>query len=636
MPMSRRARLATAGLAATLLAPVVVLAPAHAVSPYSSCAEVQFGVPTALDGEYEITVFGKTLDVYCADMATDAPVEYLTLQNVGSAFNYGQSSWNNAAPGIRQTNYTRLRLNVPTSSAGSFSVSTTDNRFSTSTGTDGTQPYVAYGSTGSCQWRSTAANLDLRMTPFAMSTSDFTYGGWLPGGTITASSNNQVIDIANGRGDCGGVGANDPLPLTWLHSLPSATDPADQEVVSGQDATFTASSTGSPTPTVQWQSSTDGTTWTDVAGATSTTLTRADVTLSDDGTWFRAVFTNNQGTDTTAAAQLTVTPFAPAVTDPADTTVGSGGDATFSVTVTGDPAPTVQWEWSTDGTTWTAIDGATSPDLVVEGVTTADDGLMVRAVASSTAGTATSETATLSVDGIAPTVTGPSDTTVTSGEDATFSVEVAGDPAPTIAWEWSLDGTTWTTIDGATGTDLVLTEVTTEDDALMVRAQVTSAAGTATSEPATLTVLAAAPVITTAPTATTVDAGEDATFSVTATGDPSPTYQWQTSTDNTVWTDITGATGATLTLDEVTAAQDGLWVRVYVANSGGASASEGVQLTVLSPAPAAPGAPAAPIDAPAPALPATGATTQGLTALAGALLVAGAGALVVARRRQSV
>src|SRR5262249_8199285 len=51
------------------------------------------------------------------------------------------------------------------------------------------------------------------------------------------------------------------------------TQPANQSVTAGQSATFTAAASGNPTPTVQWEVSTDGgTTWNAIGGATSTTL----------------------------------------------------------------------------------------------------------------------------------------------------------------------------------------------------------------------------------------------------------------------------------------------------------------------------------------------------------------------------
>ena len=69
--------------------------------------------------------------------------------------------------------------------------------------------------------------------------------------------------------------------------------------------TFTAAASGNPSPTVQWQNSTDGgSTWSDISGATSTTYTITSVTSSDIGNEFRAVFTNANGSATTNAATL--------------------------------------------------------------------------------------------------------------------------------------------------------------------------------------------------------------------------------------------------------------------------------------------------------------------------------------------
>jgi hypothetical protein len=90
-------------------------------------------------------------------------------------------------------------------------------------------------------------------------------------------------------------------------TLPTiTTQPADQTVAAGQTATFTAAATGSPTPTVQWQVSTDGgVTFNNVSGATATTLSFTTA-LTQSGNRYRAVFTNSAGTATTTAATLTV------------------------------------------------------------------------------------------------------------------------------------------------------------------------------------------------------------------------------------------------------------------------------------------------------------------------------------------
>nr|WP_246400976.1 HtaA domain-containing protein [Jiangella mangrovi] len=74
--------------------------------------------------------------------------------------------------------------------------------------------------------------------------------------------------------------------------------------------------------------------------------------------------------------------------------------------------------------------------------------------------------------------------------------------------------------------------------------------------------------------------GEDATFSVTAESEAALTYQWQRRAPGTAdWVDIEGATGTTLTLPGMTAADTGTYVRVVVGNGTIAATSDaaGVQ-----------------------------------------------------------
>ncbi len=135
-------------------------------------------------------------------------------------------------------------------------------------------------------------------------------------------------------------------------------NPVDLTVTLTETATFTAAATGDPSPSVQWQSSTDGgVTFTDIGGATSSTLTFVTV-VTDDGKKLRAVFTNIAGTAATTAANLTVIDNRPVVTIAAV-----------------DPAAS---EFNTDGGvfTITRAGGDISSDLVVElgvqGTATAD------------------------------------------------------------------------------------------------------------------------------------------------------------------------------------------------------------------------------------------------------------------------
>jgi hypothetical protein len=83
-------------------------------------------------------------------------------------------------------------------------------------------------------------------------------------------------------------------------------NPSNVTVLDGYIATFTAAASGIPAPTVQWQVSTDGgTTFTNITGATSPTLTF----VAYEGMnryHYRAVFTNPYGTATTTDGILYV------------------------------------------------------------------------------------------------------------------------------------------------------------------------------------------------------------------------------------------------------------------------------------------------------------------------------------------
>lgn len=93
-------------------------------------------------------------------------------------------------------------------------------------------------------------------------------------------------------------------------STPVVTaQPTGTAALVGSSYQFTAGATGSPSPTVQWQASTDGgATFHDLAGATSPTLT-GTATSSQVGKAlaFRAVFSSAGGSVTSSSASLVVT-----------------------------------------------------------------------------------------------------------------------------------------------------------------------------------------------------------------------------------------------------------------------------------------------------------------------------------------
>jgi hypothetical protein len=104
------------------------------------------------------------------------------------------------------------------------------------------------------------------------------------------------------------------------------TQPTNQTVTYGAaSVSFAAAASGTPTPTVLWQSSPNGSTWTNITGATSTTFTINSPIVAQSGTQYRAVFTNSCGTVNSSAATLTVNKATPVITwnNPADITYGT-------------------------------------------------------------------------------------------------------------------------------------------------------------------------------------------------------------------------------------------------------------------------------------------------------------------------
>jgi hypothetical protein len=103
--------------------------------------------------------------------------------------------------------------------------------------------------------------------------------------------------------------------LTNTSAGPTVTlNPVSQSVNALTNVTFTAAATGTPTPTVQWQVSTNGGAgYSNILNATSTSLTLQ--AMGDmNGNLYRAVFMNAGGSAPTTPATLTVTKLVPVIT----------------------------------------------------------------------------------------------------------------------------------------------------------------------------------------------------------------------------------------------------------------------------------------------------------------------------------
>jgi len=184
----------------------------------------------------------------------------------------------------------------------------------------------------------------------------------------------------------------------------------------------------------------------------------------------------------------------------------------------------------------------------------------------------TTYTISVGASEVGPAITSqPSSLTVTAGLQAMFSVAATGSPAPT--YQWKKGGVP---IAGATNSSYTIAS-TVVGDAGNYTVVATNLAGSATSNAATLTVNAtsAAPAITTQPQSQVVVAGAAVTFTAAASGNPTPTFQWQKNSVN-----ISGATSSSYTISVPTGSDSGNY-RSIATNNAGSATSVAALLTVI-------------------------------------------------------
>ncbi|HYS07657.1 MAG TPA: Ig-like domain-containing protein [Myxococcales bacterium] len=343
-----------------------------------------------------------------------------------------------------------------------------------------------------------------------------------------------------------------------------STQPSNQTVDDGQHASFSVTVAGT-SPAFQWRKN-----GADIAGATSSSYTLVAATLADNGTKFSVVAANSAGSVVSSDATLTVHPVAPSiVTQPANVTVSEGLPATFSVVAKGS-AP-LAYQWMRGGAN---ISGATSSSYALAQVAAADDGALFSVSVTNAEGSVTSHSAMLSVVQQAPQITTPpQDATVNEGQPATFTVVATGSG---LEYQWSRNAVA---IAGATGSTFTTAATIAADEGSTFAVVVSNGGGHVAAGPALLHVHAR-PRITAQPADKSVIEGQSATFSVTASGFRTLSYQWRRG-----GTEIAGATGASYTINAAAFTDDGAQFDAVVTNSVSSATSIAATLHVSPAAP---------------------------------------------------
>ena len=406
------------------------------------------------------------------------------------------------------------------------------------------------------------------MSVTASGSGTLTYQWYKNSSVISGATNSSYTITSAGSGDstsyycavtnsCGTTNSN-VLFLTVNQPPKITAQTGVNSVCSGSSAGYTVTATGSATLTYQWYKNT-----TAISGQTTSSYNTGATTSASAGNYY-CIVTNGCNKATSTAYTLTINEKPGITAQTGNTTICAGQTMVFSVTASGSGTLTYQWYKNA-----VILTGATNSSYVITSVGSTDSASYYCIVTNS-CGTTTSNSIFLTVKQ-SPKITAQSGgTSVCSGNAANYTVTATG--SATLSYQWYKDNTA---ISGQTGSAYAISS-TNSSSAGTYYCAVTNTCGTSSSSAYSLTIKEK-PTITAQTGSTSLCAGQNMTFSVTAGGTSPVTYQWYKST-----TAVSGATNSTYTINSVSSADSASYYCIAT-NSCGSATSSTAFLTVLQP-----------------------------------------------------
>ncbi|MCE5305524.1 T9SS type A sorting domain-containing protein, partial [bacterium] len=345
---------------------------------------------------------------------------------------------------------------------------------------------------------------------------------------------------------------------------------------------------GTPAPTLIWQSSTDDLNYTDLttggdySGVGTTTLTVSNVS-SHNNQYFRLKASNDLGPVYSNGAKLTVTqaqtPSVSIVSNAANNTSCSGTSVTFTATASNLGGGNVSYQWKLNGSN---VVGTGNPYTT----TTLANGDKVRCVITVTEGCVTATTA-ISNEITNIVNTAPAQPSAITGTQTpcagtnNVAYSVTNVEGVTYTWQYSGEGET---INGS-GSSITINFASNATSGTLT---VTPHNGDCNGTAQTLAItIPGAISYSDQPDDASVSAGANASFSATASN--ATIWQWQVSTDaGLTWNNATGgvysnATTSTLNLTNVTTAMNGYQYKLLSSNACFTSVASNVATLTIEP-----------------------------------------------------
>ncbi len=372
---------------------------------------------------------------------------------------------------------------------------------------------------------------------------------------------------------------------------PLFTSVASATFTANTAGSFTATASGSPAPTFSYSGSFPG--WASLNTSTGA-ITGTPQNAVGSPFSFTLQASNGVGTPATQSFTLTVQAAPIIGTSPASQSVAVGQNVTFAVVASGSPAPSsYQWQRQAAGTSGflpltdgNGIAGSTTATLTVGSATLAMSGDQYQVVVGNGIASSTSAIATLTVTQ-APAITSTASAFFVVGTAGSFTATATGSPAVTFS---VASGTfpAWASLNTSTGV-ISGTPANTVGSPFSFVLQAANGVNPAATQNFTLTVspTPVVPVFSTQPANASVTISQPAAFTVAATGNPAPTFQWQRQAAGTSgFVNLTesstyvGTQTATLTVNNTSTGMTGDQFLAVATNNSGSTQSTPAALTV--------------------------------------------------------
>ena len=353
---------------------------------------------------------------------------------------------------------------------------------------------------------------------------------------------------------------SEELPTVSISASPSTT------LSDGDVVTFKATATGTGL-SYQWYYKKSAQTSWNVWNNRTAASTTATANSSWHGMQVRCTIKDSKGNSVSSnTLTLSVTAKLAITTQPTSVVVvADGGTVRFTVKATG--TGTLQYQWyykKASQNSWNIWKGRTTASTTSTANSTWD-GMQVRCIVKDISGSVTSKTATIYIKKDLIITYNPSNVAVSDGQSVSFTVNATGTGVLRYQWYFKKAGGTWKAWNGHTTASTSATSNDTWNN-MQVRCVVTDNNGSVTSSAATVTI--AVPLkITANPQNVVVSTGNNATFTVKATG-TGLKYQWYFKKAGGTWKVWNGRTTASTTATS-NATWDEMQVRCLVTDVTG-------------------------------------------------------------------